>query len=337
MADDGRPDQAREGARVPADFAMGDEAAGAAAATLRALADPLRLRMLSLIASAPGAEATAGDLASVAAVSQPTVSHHLKLLRDAGVLTSERRGTSVHYRVDPAVRAAVSTLLNAVVPAVLEAGRPGPERGAAVDADVDRLVAAVAPDFADLEPSAVAAVVRESYLALVLTGGRAEDLVPDAERFARQRLADIRRVAAPAGDDVPQVLFVCVSNTGRSQLAAALTRRYAGDAVRVRSAGSAPAAAVGGAVMGLLGEDGADADAFAKPLTDDALRAADVVVTMGCGDACPVLDGKRYEEWPLGDPGLASPRGLRAIRDEIDRRVRLLVGDLAPHVVLPQA
>src|SRR5690606_12399595 len=141
---------------------------------------------------------------------------------------------------------------------------------------------------------------------------------------------DIARVEIGAAER-PQVLFVCVANAGRSQLAAALLRKHAGHSVVVRSAGSMPAADVHAAVRPHLDELRADPDeiAFPKPLTDDAVRAADVVITMGCGDSCPVLPGKRYEDWPVGDPALASPAGVQAIRNDIEARVITLAAELA--------
>ena len=152
-----------------------------------------------------------------------------------------------------------------------------------------------------------------------------------AERFARQRLEDIARTRA--ADGRPQILFVCVQNAGRSQLAAAHVRRHAGDAVVVRSAGSMPSAEIDDDVRTVLGEIGGTADAFPKPLTDDAVRAADVVITMGCGDTCPYYPGKRYEDWVVGDPALASLEGVRAISADIDTRVQDLLADIlrAPH------
>src|SRR5665647_861755 len=166
---------------------MGASAAEHVAVTLKALADPLRLRMLSLIASSPRGEACVGDIASVAEVSQPTVSHHLKVLNGVGVLTSQRRATWIFYSAAPQARRAATTLLDAVV---------------------------------------------------------------------------------------------------------------------VRSAGSAPADDVHAVVRAVLAELAGDADgsAYPKPLTDDAVRAADVIITMGCGDTCPILPGKRYEDWIVGDP-----------------------------------
>jgi arsenate reductase len=131
--------------------------------------------------------------------------------------------------------------------------------------------------------------------------------------------------------DVPEVLFVCVHNAGRSQMAAALLDHHAQGRVRVRSAGSAPAGEVNPAVVEAMAEVGIDiSKEFPKPLTDDAARAADVLVTMGCGDACPVYPGKRYLDWELADPAGEGLAAVRPIRDEIDRRVRTLLGELVP-------
>ena len=127
----------------------------------------------------------------------------------------------------------------------------------------------------------------------------------------------------------PTVLFVCVHNAGRSQMAAALLDLYAPGRVRVLSAGSEPAAAVHPGVLEAMAERGIDLfDAVPKRLDDEAVREADVVVTMGCGDACPVYPGKRYEDWELPDPAGKSVEEVRPIRDEIDRRVRALLAEL---------
>jgi arsenate reductase (thioredoxin) len=321
----------------PADHAMGAGAAALVAGTLKALGDPLRLRMLSLIATSPTGEACVCDLATVAEVSQPTVSHHLKLLKDVGLLTSERRGTWVYYRVQPALRGAVTTLLDSFAPAAADAANAVPLAGLADAEDaLTRIADRLAAAFPGRDPGAVLSLVRESYTGLARSSAVRSHLVVNAERFARQRLTDAERaIAAAATPHRPQVLFVCVANAGRSQLAAALLHHYAGDAVVVRSAGSAPAGEVHAAVRPLLAELEADAEAFPKPLTDDAVRAADVVVTMGCGDTCPILPGTRYEDWVVGDPALASDAGVRAIRDEIDRRVRALLADLLPDLSLP--
>lgn len=128
-----------------------------------------------------------------------------------------------------------------------------------------------------------------------------------------------------------EVLFVCVHNAGRSQMAAALLHHHARGRVRVRSAGSAPADRVNPAVLEVMAELGLDLSReFPKPLTDDAVHASDVVITMGCGDACPIFPGKRYLDWQLDDPAGQGVDAARAIRDEIDQRVRALLAELLP-------
>jgi protein-tyrosine-phosphatase len=131
--------------------------------------------------------------------------------------------------------------------------------------------------------------------------------------------------------DLPEVLFVCVHNAGRSQMAAALLDHHAAGRVRVRSAGSAPADSINPAVVAVMGELGLDLTReFPKPLTTEAVQAADVVITMGCGDACPVFPGKRYLDWELADPAGKPVEQVRPIRDEIDARVRELLAELVP-------
>ena len=127
----------------------------------------------------------------------------------------------------------------------------------------------------------------------------------------------------------PEVLFVCVHNAGRSQMAAGLVRLRSEGRIRVRSAGSDPTDSINPAVIEAMAELGVDmSEEFPKPLTDDAVRAADVVITMGCGDACPIYPGKRYEDWVLDDPAGQDLQAVRRIRDEIDARVTALVGEL---------
>lgn len=130
-------------------------------------------------------------------------------------------------------------------------------------------------------------------------------------------------------NNIPEVLFVCIHNAGRSQMAAALLDHHAHGRVQVRSGGSAPGDRINPAVAEAMGELGLDlSKAFPKPVTDDAVRAADVVITMGCRDACPIYPGKRYEDWVLEDPAGKSVEAVRPIRDEIDRRVLALLADL---------
>lgn len=129
----------------------------------------------------------------------------------------------------------------------------------------------------------------------------------------------------------PSVLFVCVHNAGRSQMAAAYLTHLAGDRIEVRSAGSAPASSVNAAVVEALAEEGIDISAeVPKVLTVDAVRESDVVITMGCGDVCPIFPGKRYEDWVLEDPAGQGVESVRAIRDEIRSRIDALIADIAP-------
>jgi arsenate reductase (thioredoxin) len=130
-------------------------------------------------------------------------------------------------------------------------------------------------------------------------------------------------------DRTPEVLFVCVHNAGRSQMAAALLERYAAGGVRVRSAGSTPAEEVNPSVVRAMAEVGIDISAeIPKGLTDDSVREADVVITMGCGDTCPIFPGKRYLDWELPDPAGKTVEEVRPIRDEIDGRVQALIEEL---------
>jgi arsenate reductase len=129
----------------------------------------------------------------------------------------------------------------------------------------------------------------------------------------------------------PEVLFVCVHNAGRSQMAAGLVKLRSRGRIHVRSAGSVPAEEINPAAVQAMAELGVDlSEEFPKPLTNDAVSAADVVITMGCGDVCPIYPGKRYEDWELEDPDGKDLDTVRRIRDEIDQRVQQLIGELLP-------
>jgi len=129
----------------------------------------------------------------------------------------------------------------------------------------------------------------------------------------------------------PEVLFVCVHNAGRSQMAAALVKLRSQGGIHVRSAGSDPASEINPAVVEAMEELGVDLnEEFPKPITDEVVRAADVVITMGCGDACPIYPGKKYEDWELDDPAGQDLETVRRIRDELDGRVQNLIGELLP-------
>lgn len=174
-------------------------------------------------------------------------------------------------------------------------------------------------------PETVERYVFESYTTLSRTARVRTYLASTATHFADNRLRALAQAEGKIDSPVPQVLFVCVHNIGRSQIAAALLAHHAGDQVEVRSAGSLPQSEVHPLVVEALAERGIDlSEAYPKPLTDDVVRAADYVITMGCGDACPVYPGKRYLDWELADPAAESLDGVRAIVGTIDTHVREL-------------
>ncbi|WP_028647949.1 arsenate reductase ArsC [Nocardiopsis sp. CNT312] len=150
-----------------------------------------------------------------------------------------------------------------------------------------------------------------------------------AARFARQRLTALARVEDKMNDGRPVVLFLCVHNAGRSQMALGFFRHLAGDRAIAWSGGSEPGQEVNPAAVAAMEEVGIDISSeFPKPWTDEVVRAADVVVSMGCGDACPIFPGKRYEEWTLDDPAGKDVAAVRPVRDEIEQRVRTLLSEL---------
>jgi protein-tyrosine-phosphatase len=150
-----------------------------------------------------------------------------------------------------------------------------------------------------------------------------------AERFARQQLTALAKVEGLSHDGRPTVLFLCVHNAGRSQMALGFFQHLAGDRAVAWSGGSEPGLEINPAAIEAMRERGIDISAeYPKPWTDEVVRAADVVVTMGCGDACPIFPGKRYEDWILDDPAGMTVDNVRPVRDEIERRVRRLLGQL---------
>lgn len=174
-------------------------------------------------------------------------------------------------------------------------------------------------------------VVFESYAALLRTARITVHLPSLAARFANERLTALAQSKGVIPKAVPEVLFVCVQNSGRSQMAAALMRELGAGRVHVRSAGSEPGVDILPAVVSAMAESGIDlGDEFPKPLTDDVVRAADAVVTMGCGDACPVYPGKRYLDWHLEDPAELDLEGVRRVRDEIRSHVERLLAEILP-------
>ena len=196
---------------------------------------------------------------------------------------------------------------------------------------VERAAEALQREFAGtFSQETIARYIAES--AELLGDARVNVYVPVlVHRFTRERLKALGQAEGEIAKDMPEVLFVCVHNAGRSQMAAGLVKLRSEGRIHVRSAGSDPGEQINPAVVEAMRELGVDmAEAFPKPLTDEVVRAADVVVTMGCGDACPIYPGKRYEDWELDDPEGQSLESVRRIRDEIDSRAQGLVDQLLP-------
>ena len=179
--------------------------------------------------------------------------------------------------------------------------------------------------------------IEESWESLTAAEPTVRTFLPlFVRRFARERLQALAQWEGKLTKEHPEVLFVCVHNAGRSQMAAALLDHFADGRVYVRSAGSAPADEVNPDVITAMDEIGIDVSKeFPKPMTDEIVRSSDVVITMGCGDACPIYPGKRYEDWELDDPAEADLDGVRRIRDELDARVRALLAEVAPAEAQP--
>jgi arsenate reductase len=167
-----------------------------------------------------------------------------------------------------------------------------------------------------------------------LSGAKVAAFIPlFVERFTRQRLRALARVEGKLTDARPLVVFLCVHNAGRSQMAAGWMQHLAGDEVEVFSGGSDPASVVNPSAVTAMAEIGVDiSNEFPKPWTDEIVRAADVIVTMGCGDSCPIFPRKRYLDWEVGDPAGLPIEQVRPIRDDIGDRVRAILDELGVSV-----
>ena len=200
--------------------------------------------------------------------------------------------------------------------------------------DLDGVLARVADRLDDkftgiFSKETVERYVKESYALLAENATVTVHLPSLTERFAKDRLTALAQSEDKVAKEKPEILFVCVHNAGRSQMAAALAVQLSNCAVSVRSAGSAPADSIPEAVHAAMSEIGLSlTEAFPKPLTDEVVRAADVVITMGCGDACPIYPGKRYEDWILNDPSELDAEGVQAVRNEIEAKIRTLLTEL---------
>jgi arsenate reductase len=320
----------------------------------RALGDPLRWRIIELLAAE---QLCVAHLAEELATAQPLVSHHLKVLRQAGLIEPDRYRYWTYYRLRPAALVRLAATLGLVArsapsgtacrrlipgtdPAVASPSAQPPRGGPAMpDGQLDatsratfaRAIEALHEEFRGIYSlETIERFVDESIDRM--SGARVVDFIPlFVHRFARERLRALAQAEGAIVSDVPEVLFVCVHNAGRSQMAAALLDHHAKGKVHVRSAGSAPGDKINPAVMAAMDELGIDLSReFPKPLTDEFVKAADAVITMGCGDACPIYPGKRYEDWELQDPAGQPVEVVRRIRDDIDTRVQQLLGELVP-------
>ena len=293
---------------------------------LRLVADGTRSALLGLLLGAAEGRQSVGRLAEMLGLRQPTVSHHLRLLREAGLIDRAPEGRRVWYSVVDARREQLADLITP------RPFAPRPFTPAGVSGRVlQRIISDLAERFrGTFSRETVERYVLESYDLLAEPGRGARFLSSRVARFAADRLTALAGVSHSQAEGAPvEVLFVCVQNAGRSQLAAAILRHLAGDRARVRTAGSAPAAAMRDSVVTALDEIGVPlGDEYPKPLTDEVVRAADVVVTMGCGDACPVYPGRRYLDWVVQDPVGRSSSEVASIRDDIEGRVRALLADL---------
>lgn len=199
------------------------------------------------------------------------------------------------------------------------------ERRALTNA-AERLAAEFEPTFGR---ETIERFLASSYDQLAATAKVVHFLPLLAERFARQRLQAVARLDDHHNDGKAVVLFLCTHNAGRSQMALGFFEALAGDTAIAWSGGSTPADSINPIAIGAMQERGVDISReFPKPWTDETVRAADVVITMGCGDACPVFPGKRYENWNVDDPHAMSIDTVRRIRDDIERRVRTLIAEL---------
>ena len=305
------------------------DAAEGIARSLKVLADPTRVQLLGMVADSPGGRALVGQLADSLGLRQPTVSHHMRLLLEEGFLEREQVGRVVWYSIAPNRQAEVGEFLRA---------HRGDEPVPLAPAVLDRITEDLAVRFRGVfAAETIGRYVRESY-ALLAERARITRHVPSlTSRFAGDRLSALATAENLVTDESPEVLFVCVQNAGRSQIAAAILRSLAGDRVRVRTAGSEPAERVNPLVINVLDEVGIPiAGEYPKPLTDEVVRAADYVITMGCGDACPVYPGRRYLDWDLADPVGLSLDGVRSIRDDITQRVRDLLTEIQKPASAPE-
>ncbi|MRG58905.1 helix-turn-helix domain-containing protein [Agromyces sp. CFH 90414] len=295
------------------------------------LADPIRLRLMSVLATDPDRAWSPAELGEQLEIDAPSVIEHLERLEAVGLLVPRPGPRSP--QLIPSAEAWVRfgrLLAGKPIYAPVEPADERASGAVALPSQIQRIADRLAYRFsAHFSRETVERYVAESYQLLLRRAKTTRHLPSLTSRFASDRLGAL---AAAQGFDltgVPEVLFVCVQNSGRSQMAAGLLRSLAGPHVHVRTAGSQPADTIDPLVVQALDEIGVPTVAeFPKPLTDEVVQAADVVVTMGCGDACPVYPGRRYMDWKIRDP-LGHPlEEVRRIRDEIRSHVDELMASL---------
>lgn len=302
---------------------LDQESARQRAAQAAVLGDPRRLRVLSRIAvTASGSSPL--RVAEATGFTPEEVVDATTALVAVGLLDEDLRG-GLQLTADAWIR--FGRLLVANEPHRTDAALGElPE----LSPVAERIARDLAYRFSSVfSPETVARYVAESY-ALLAERARVTRFLPSlTTRFAADRLGALATAKGLVLRGTPEVLFVCVQNAGRSQIAAAILRHLAGSRVHVRTAGSAPATVIDPNVVAVLDEVGVPiASEFPKPLTDEVVQAADFVVTMGCGDACPVYPGRRYMDWDLDDPTGRPLDEVRGIRDAIWERVVGLLTDL---------
>ncbi|GAA1731008.1 arsenate reductase ArsC [Microbacterium paludicola] len=285
------------------------------------LGEALHLRVLSAIAAGAPSDA----LAEVLHVSAERALAARDVLRAAGMIHTDESGAA-ELTADAWVR--FGRMLAVVPPHAPEETEERPI--VALPPAIESVARDLAYRFGStFSPQTVSRYVAESYLLLSQRAKAQGHLATLTARYAAERLDALATSTSRVLRGTPEVLFVCVQNAGRSQIAAAYMRHLAGGAVHVRTAGSAPRHAVHPRIHAVLEEAGVPiTDDFPKPLTDEVVRAADYVITMGCGDACPVYPGRRYMEWEMDDPLLLDDAGLRGVRDGIRARVEDLLEEM---------
>ena len=332
---------------MPADpprwFATPLDAASALARArqLDTLASPDRLRVLSAITARPQGKADGSSLARELDLTVSEVEDHLVRLVDADLIKKVDDDAD-QFTPTPDAWVRFGRLLTrpdaSPTPAAATDSPLPEEAGQPLGADMPPVLQRITDRLAYRFSSSFSRETVERYVAdsyrLLADRARVPNHLPSlTSRFASDRLGALAVATGRQHAATPELLFICTQNAGRSQLAAALTRQMAGRQVHVRTAGSRPADRIDPTIVTALDEIGVPiVTEFPKPLTHEVVQAADYVVTMGCGDACPLYPGRRYMDWPVADPISQPLEAVRAIRDDVARRVRLLCEEMGVRV-----